>query len=232
MFETMTSAFIDEFPRYLKSKKMLVTATLCFVEFLLGIPCITQGGVYFLQIMDWYSATFSLMILSFTELIVISWIYGAERFYKDIELMIGHRPCIWWKICWRFITPAIILFVLLFSIVVHTPVSYGEYQYPGWAVGVGWFFALCSIAPLPLVAIVKILMEEGTFIERIKKLVRPSPEWGPALDRHREMYIASLKSDSQTAMEVTASLRSDKYSFEEDITNAEAEATEMDHCPV
>ena len=36
-----------------------------------------QGGIYFLQIMDWYSSTFSLMIISFTELVVICWIYGS-----------------------------------------------------------------------------------------------------------------------------------------------------------
>ena len=42
MFETMTSAFIDEFPSYLQNKKVLFTAAMCFVEFLLGIPCIMQ----------------------------------------------------------------------------------------------------------------------------------------------------------------------------------------------
>ena len=75
MFQTLTSAFIDEFD-FLKSKKLLLTAVLCVVEFLMGIPCITNGGIYYLQIMDWYSSTFSLMIISFTELMVISWVYG------------------------------------------------------------------------------------------------------------------------------------------------------------
>ena len=37
-----------------------------------------QGGIYYLQIMDWYSSTFSLMVLSFTELMVIGWIYGQS----------------------------------------------------------------------------------------------------------------------------------------------------------
>lgn len=42
MFETMTSAFIDEFPHLLKNKKVAFTAFMCFVEFVLGIPCVFQ----------------------------------------------------------------------------------------------------------------------------------------------------------------------------------------------
>ena len=45
-------------------------------------------------------------------------------------------------------------FVLGFSIVIHTPVSYGDYEYPGWAIGVGWIFALASIVPVPILAII------------------------------------------------------------------------------
>lgn len=33
---------------------------------------------------------------------------GADRFYMDIELMIGYKPTIWWKICWKYITPVVI----------------------------------------------------------------------------------------------------------------------------
>ena len=43
----------------------------------------------------------------------------------------------------------------------HKPVTYGTYEYPGWAIGVGWIFALCSVVPLPVIAIVEMYREEG-----------------------------------------------------------------------
>ena len=37
------------------------------------------------------------------------YILGAERFLRDIELMIGYRPTILWAYAWKFLSPLIIL---------------------------------------------------------------------------------------------------------------------------
>nr|XP_022326232.1 sodium- and chloride-dependent glycine transporter 1-like isoform X1 [Crassostrea virginica] len=200
MFETMTSAFVDEFPELLKNRKVLFTAFFCFIEFLLGIPCVTQGGIYVLQIMDWYCATFSLMLLSLTECVVIAWIYGTDRFYKDIELMIGYQPCMWWKICWKFITPVTIAFVWLFSVTQLSPVKYGNYEYPNAAIVMGWMLGLASLLPIPICAIIAILREKGSLVDRIKKLVRHTEDWGPAVEKHRVRYLQTLQ-DSQESLD-------------------------------
>jgi len=47
MFETMTSGFVDEFPKFLKGRKMQFTALMCFAEFLLGIPIVTQVSLFY-----------------------------------------------------------------------------------------------------------------------------------------------------------------------------------------
>ncbi|OWF47645.1 sodium- and chloride-dependent GABA transporter 1-like [Mizuhopecten yessoensis] len=193
MFETMTSAFVDEFPDLLKNRKELFTAFMCFIEFLLGIPCVMQGGVYVLQIMDWYCSTFSLMILSLTECIVIGWIYGADRFYRDIELMIGYQPCVWWKISWCYITPILILFIWLFSVTQLSPVTYGDYHYPQWAIILGWFLGLISLAPVPICAVILIFKETGPIMLRVKKLLKPAENFGPAVPKYREEYVETLE---------------------------------------
>ena len=193
-FETMISAFVDEYPKYLKNRKMLFTAGVCVVEFFLGIPCIMEGGIYVLQILDWYCAVFSLMLLSLTECIVIGWIYGADRFLKDIEFMIGYMPSKWWKICWKFVTPFVIMFIWLFSVSQLKPVSYADYHYPEWAIIIGWLVGLASIVPLPLYMIYSIMQTQGNLIHRVKTLLQPDPRWGPAVERYRLKYEASKSS--------------------------------------
>lgn len=53
----------------------------------------SQGGIYWLQIMDWYCSTFSLMLLSLTECVVIGWIYGKSTKIRKLCCM---TICILW----------------------------------------------------------------------------------------------------------------------------------------
>ena len=46
-----------------------------YLLFFFSFDCL-QGGIYVLQIIDWYCASFSLMLISFTECMAISWVYG------------------------------------------------------------------------------------------------------------------------------------------------------------
>ncbi|XP_013384850.1 sodium- and chloride-dependent glycine transporter 1 isoform X2 [Lingula anatina] len=192
MFETMTSAFVDEYPHFLRKRKTLFIAATCFVQFLLGIVIVTKGGIYILQIMDWYSSTYSLMVFSFMECIVVAYVYGVDRFYEDIELMIGRKPPILYKYSWLFVTPAVILFIFVATFFQHESVTYGDYHYPAWAIVLGWLLALCSILPIPGIMILKIVREKGPILQRIKKLCRPAVDWGPVPTKFREQYYESL----------------------------------------
>ncbi|CAG5123119.1 unnamed protein product [Candidula unifasciata] len=192
MFETILSGIIDEFPHFLRKKKTILTAVACFIEFLLGLACITQGGIYVLQIMDWYCASFSLMLISLTECVALAWAYGADRLYKDIALMTGFQPHFWWKYMWKFVTPTVIMFIWIFSVVTLGPVTYGTYTYPTWAVVIGWFMAVASIVPIPCIAVMQIVNADGPLLHRIKHLCKPDDSWGPALPENRKRYLADL----------------------------------------
>ncbi|XP_062586471.1 sodium- and chloride-dependent GABA transporter 1-like isoform X2 [Saccostrea cucullata] len=192
MVETCISAFLDEYPHLLRKRRTLICFIACLFEFLMGLPCITQGGIYVLQIMDWYCASFSLMLISLTECLAIAWIYGTDRFYKDIELMLGHKPHAIWHIMWRYITPTIILGIWLFSVITLGPVTYDGKAYPTWAIIFGWCLGIASMLPIPIIAITSLLLSEGSLRENWKKLTTPLDSWGPSQPEDRERYHASL----------------------------------------
>lgn len=56
-----------------------------------------------MALVDFFGASFVVFVLAIAELIAIGWIYGIPRFCKDTEFMLGFRPNLYWRICWRYV---------------------------------------------------------------------------------------------------------------------------------
>ena len=86
--------------------------------------------MYVFQLMDYYSASgLVLLWFCFFESVVIAWVYGADRFYDDIEMMLNKKPHWFLKFCWKYITPAVIgvgqIYLLLnWSMLIYMAFSY------------------------------------------------------------------------------------------------------------
>ncbi|XP_072705933.1 sodium- and chloride-dependent GABA transporter 2 isoform X3 [Ciconia boyciana] len=99
---------------------------------------------------------------------------GAERFYDNIEDMIGYRPWPIIKYCWLFITPAVCMATFLFSLIKYTPLTYNKkYVYPWWGDTLGWLLALSSMVCIPLWIIYKLSTIKGSLRERLRQLTCP-----------------------------------------------------------
>lgn len=188
---TVHTTLIDVFPEVLRRgrRPMLLMLFICVLGFLLGLSCATRGGMYMLQLIDNYAATYSLLLIAIAECVTLTYVYGLDNFFKDIEMMLGRKPHMWWKIMWKGVTPAFLVFIMVFTWIDYQPSSYGDYNYPAWADVLGWMITMTSVAAIPVVAIFKIVTAEKkeSFIETIKELCRPTAEWGPALERNRQL---------------------------------------------
>ena len=80
--------------------------------------------MYLFQIMDFYAASgLSLLWICFFETIAVSWFYGAGRFSKNIEQMLGHRPAffIFWHYCWLIFAP-VVMGVRIYCLIINRTV--------------------------------------------------------------------------------------------------------------
>jgi solute carrier family 6 serotonin transporter-like protein 4 len=68
-----------------------------------------QGGVYLVNLLNVYGPGISILFVVFVEAAGVCWFYGVDRFSRDIEKMIGHRPGIFWRVCWSYISPVFLL---------------------------------------------------------------------------------------------------------------------------
>uniref|UniRef100_A0A8C5E5Y8 Sodium- and chloride-dependent GABA transporter 1-like n=1 Tax=Gouania willdenowi TaxID=441366 RepID=A0A8C5E5Y8_GOUWI len=138
------------YPQAVTQLPMSSLWAILFFSMLMMLGLDSQGGLYVFKLFDYYSASgMCLLFLVFFETTSISWFYGAERFYKNIEDMIGYRPCGWWKLCWLFFTPMICLGVFTFSAIEMKPLTLGKYVYPLWGQSIGWLMALSSMVLIP-----------------------------------------------------------------------------------
>uniref|UniRef100_A0A669BW51 Transporter n=1 Tax=Oreochromis niloticus TaxID=8128 RepID=A0A669BW51_ORENI len=122
-----------------------------------------QGGMYVFTLLDHFAAGTSILFGVLIEAIGIAWFYGVDRFSDDIEEMIGHRPGRYWRLCWKFVSPCFLLFMVVVSFATFNPPNYGSYMFPAWANMLGWCLAMSSMTMVPLYAIYKLCTLPGKF---------------------------------------------------------------------
>ncbi|XP_011204882.2 sodium-dependent dopamine transporter isoform X1 [Bactrocera dorsalis] len=170
--EAIITALSDEFPKIGKNREIFV-AILFSLYFIVGLASCTHGGFYFFQLLDRYAAGYSILVAVFFESIAVSWIYGTNRFCEDIRDMIGFPPGKYWQICWRFVAPLFLLFIIVYGLIGYEPLTYEDYTYPVWANTLGWCIAGSSVMMIPAVAIIMMIKTPGTIKQRLKILTTP-----------------------------------------------------------
>ncbi|XP_064631980.1 sodium- and chloride-dependent creatine transporter 1-like isoform X2 [Lineus longissimus] len=177
MCEAFITFVLDLFPQQMRKgyRREIFIAIYFFVAFLGGLTMITNGGMYVFQLFDYYAASgMSLLWIVFFEVLVVGWVYGAGRFYKNIELMIGYSILPWLKICWWLFTPLVVVGIFMFNIIQFEVLTYNKtYHYPPWATGLGICLASVSMIQIPLYLVYKVARTPGTLTERFKHLLLP-----------------------------------------------------------
>ncbi|KAG8435904.1 hypothetical protein GDO86_007121 [Hymenochirus boettgeri] len=175
--EGQITSLVDLYPSFLRKgyRREIFIAVVCILSYLLGLTMVTHGGLYVFQLFDYYAASgVCLLWVAFFECVVVAWVYGADKFYDNIEEMIGYKPGPWMKWSWTVVTPLLCVGSFIFSLAKYTPLTYNKtYTYPDWAIGLGWVLALSSMVCIPMVVLFRVVRSDGSLINRIKSVAAP-----------------------------------------------------------
>ncbi|KAF4079602.1 hypothetical protein AMELA_G00179870 [Ameiurus melas] len=165
--ESLATALTDVFPGILRKPKrreilVLLIAVVCF---LLGLPLVTRGGLHLFKLIDMYGPSgTNLLLIACFETLVIGWVYGADRFFDNIEDMIGHPPLSVLKYCWLFITPFICGATLLYDLISSPPLSASADFVPSWGSAVAVLLTLTPMICIPIFVLVAIKKGPGLIV--------------------------------------------------------------------
>merc|ERR1719192_1564336 len=193
--ECVITGLMDEYKEFFRRRgisREMFTGLVVFASYIVAITCVTPGGFYIFNLLETYAAGLSLLVTVFAEAIAVSWFYGLRNFSEDVYAMLGSRPGIYWKICWKFISPLFLLFIIILQMTEISEFTMGKYDgsvytYPAWAHWTGRILAASTMSCIPIgavVALIKARKPEGSsktrsFSQCIGAAITPSYEPTP-----------------------------------------------------
>ncbi|KAM9775946.1 sodium-dependent neutral amino acid transporter B(0)AT1-like [Syngnathus typhle] len=148
----------------------LITGAFCLISFLISLIFTMGSGNYWVEVFNSYVGSVPLLIIALFELIGVVYIYGMRNFSEDIYFMTGKRPNIYWRFCWTFISPLMLLVVLIAYVVLQAqkhptyPAWNPAYElfpktetkpYPDFVFGIIVLLCTVPVVPIPLMALYK-----------------------------------------------------------------------------
>ncbi|XP_029537521.1 sodium- and chloride-dependent GABA transporter 2-like isoform X2 [Oncorhynchus nerka] len=108
--EALMTAISDMYPSFflVGHRRKILLLIISVGSFFIGLVMVTEGGLYIFQLFDYYACSgMTLLLFAVLQSVCVSWVYGADRLYDNIEDMIGYRPLPLIKYCLKYITPVI-----------------------------------------------------------------------------------------------------------------------------
>jgi len=187
-------------------KKEAMTGSLCAFCFVVSLCFAQNVGMYIFKIFDDFSGNIPLLLIALFECIGVGYFYGVRTLSRDIELMTGSKPSIYWMVCWKYISPLAIIGIFLSSLVqmfsvapkyetyawnetISSPLDLkDDVPYPSWAIVIAVLLVLISILWIPIIAVLR--------LAKVNLLPLEGPGWWPD-DLLKEHYSLGEYEDSK-----------------------------------
>ena len=123
LVEAVASAIIDK----TGWKREKVVSGICLAGFAVSATFATGAGLYLLDIMDNFINCYGIVVVGLLEAIVIGWLIKPETIRNHTNKVSYFRIGKWWDFTVKFITPAILIVMLVQSIITEMKNPYEGY---------------------------------------------------------------------------------------------------------
>jgi len=217
--EAMITGLCDEYPKVLGKYREAFVAALLGGIYLCALPTCTYGGKDLVSSLNTFGSSTPILFVVFVETIGVFWFYGVSRFCDDVELMLGSRPALFWRVCWQYISPIFLAVILVFTLIDFLALeglenfknSLYAQPSPGWLGLVGWCMTMSSLWFIPAYAIYKYCITEGTPEERFRKITTPAEDL-PRSSSKETRVTARAGQDNHLIITNTISYKSSAFS--------------------
>jgi len=127
-----------------KVKRIHANIGFGIIALLIGIVYTTKSGLYWLDIVDYFMNNYGLLVVGILQCIAIGYFYNYRKMreYANSKSDFAIGP--WWDFCVKYLTPIVVGFLFITSIVDRVSTSYGGYSRFAEFLG-GWLILIIFI---------------------------------------------------------------------------------------
>ncbi|MCB1213542.1 MAG: sodium-dependent transporter, partial [Chlamydiia bacterium] len=136
MVEAIAVVFKDWLP---KSNQSIIVLFVCASCFICSTIFATQGGIYYLEIVDHFITRYLLIGGALCQVVAVAWVFGAERLMEEINGYSKWQVGRFWVFTLRYLCPAFLGILLLVALKEDLTKPFGGYSQPilfmyGWSI--------------------------------------------------------------------------------------------------
>ncbi|MHC4254349.1 MAG: sodium-dependent transporter [Planctomycetota bacterium] len=123
IIEAFTSGIVDKFHYSRKS----IVSVLCITGFFGSIIFCTQGGLFWIDIVDHFINHYGLVLAGVFECIIIGWIYKAAKLREHIDHASSIKISSWWDYIIKAFIPVVLIALIINSLINELSAPYEGY---------------------------------------------------------------------------------------------------------
>jgi len=157
IIEAFTSGIMDKF----HYSRGAIVSVLCIVGFGGSIIFATQGGLFWIDIVDHFINHYGLVVAGLLECVIIGWVYKTKRLREHIDHASSTKISGWWDYAIKLVIPAVLILLLVNSVINEFSAPYEGYSVlPLILLGRDWLIICLFVAVLISMRSWKVTPEE------------------------------------------------------------------------